>query len=168
MSPTFSDHSTPTGQRVRMLRRARHLTQRELARRTGLAEPFLSRIENGRAQPSVRTLERLANGLGLAIGDLLGAGPGSFRAACPVSQSGRCIAELIYRPGRTLTWPAERYTPRQIALLRLSNYVVQFGSPEALAALETVLRGMMKLPGTRRDPRWLRVLNRRAERKPLP
>jgi transcriptional regulator with XRE-family HTH domain len=148
------------GARLRAIRRARGFTQRTLARRTGLAEPFLSRLENGRAHPSLQTVERLARGLDVTITDLLGAPPRSFTPTCPVSQSGRCIAELIYRPAGRMEVPAEGYTPQQIRLLRLSNHLVQFGTPEALAAFETVLSGLLKLPGTRGDRRRLRAMTR--------
>ncbi|MBI4476661.1 MAG: helix-turn-helix transcriptional regulator [Acidobacteria bacterium] len=140
------------------MRRGKRFTQQEVARRTGLAVPFLSRLENARAQPSITTLERLAEGLGVTVGDLLETGPGRARTACPVSRTGRCIAELIYRPGRTTVWQAERYSAKQIELLRLCNYLVQFGGPSTLVALETVMRAMLKLPTTRRHQQWLRTL----------
>ncbi|MBI2834406.1 MAG: helix-turn-helix domain-containing protein [Acidobacteria bacterium] len=158
MSHASDDHHLTIGKRIRATRRARRLTQHALARRTGLSEPFLSRIENGRAEPSLRTIERIARGLEVTIGDLIAAPPQAFRPPCPVTTSGRCIAELIYRPSRTLPFPSEGYTPKQIELLRLSNYLVQFGTPEALSALETVMRAMLKLRGTRRNAQWLRLL----------
>ena len=45
-----------------LLRRARNgagLTQRDLARRSGVAQPAIARIESGRVVPRVDTLERL-------------------------------------------------------------------------------------------------------------
>ena len=65
---------------------------------------------------------------------------------------------VLFSPGPRTARAGERYTMRQIRLLRLANYLAQFASPDTLAALETVMRGMLKLPGTRRDPRWLRAL----------
>ncbi len=162
MANTRHRQPATLGDRIRMVRRTRRLTQRQVARKTGMAEPFLSRVENGRAQPSLQTIERLAAALDVTIGDLLAVDPGNFKPSCPVTQSGRCIAELIYHPGPGGHWPQERYTSRQIALLRLSNYLVQFGSAETLTALETVMRGMLKLPSTRRNRRWLRALKARG------
>ncbi|MDD6675368.1 MAG: helix-turn-helix transcriptional regulator [Lactimicrobium massiliense] len=49
---------------------ARHqagLTQKELARRTGIAQPDISKLEHGNANPSVRTLLRLAKGMGMQL-----------------------------------------------------------------------------------------------------
>lgn len=41
-----------------------HITQQELANRTGINRADLSRIENGNANPSLKTLKRIAAGLG--------------------------------------------------------------------------------------------------------
>lgn len=151
------------GHRIRTIRRSRQLTQRELARRAQLAEPFVSRVENDRAEPSLATLGRLAAAMDVTMGDLVAAEPARFKPTCPVSRSGRCIAELIYRPGPRAQLTEERYTPRQIKLLRLANYLVECASPDTQNALETVMRGMLKLPGTARDPRRLRGLSSPAE-----
>ncbi len=45
-------------------RRESGLSQQELARRTGITQADISKIENGNANPSIKTLKRLANGLG--------------------------------------------------------------------------------------------------------
>jgi uncharacterized protein len=49
---------------VRQARRRRRLTQRELAARTGVAQTTIARIETGRHQPTIETLNRLLNGAG--------------------------------------------------------------------------------------------------------
>lgn len=41
-----------------------HLTQRELSDMTGIAQGDISKIENGNANPSIKTLDRLADALG--------------------------------------------------------------------------------------------------------
>ncbi len=45
-------------------REASGLTQQELSRRTGITQADISKLENGNANPSIRTLKRLAAGLG--------------------------------------------------------------------------------------------------------
>ena len=45
-------------------REAAGLTQSELARKTGIAQGDISKIENGNANPSIKTLKRLARGMG--------------------------------------------------------------------------------------------------------
>ena len=48
-------------------RKASGLTQRELSERTGIAQGDISKLENGNANPSIRTLQRLANAMGMAV-----------------------------------------------------------------------------------------------------
>ena len=43
------------------------LTQKELSERTGIAQGDISRLEKGNANPSVRTLQRLASGMGMIL-----------------------------------------------------------------------------------------------------
>ncbi len=47
---------------------ARHnsgMTQKELSERTGIAQSDISKLESGNANPSLKTLKRLADGLGM-------------------------------------------------------------------------------------------------------
>ena len=48
-------------------RQEQHLTQQELADRTGIYRSDISKLENGSANPSLRTLKRLADGLGMQL-----------------------------------------------------------------------------------------------------
>lgn len=48
-------------------RKSQNLTQQELAERTGIDRADISKIENGNANPSLRTLKRLANGMGMKL-----------------------------------------------------------------------------------------------------
>lgn len=48
-------------------REERDLTQKQLAEATGIAQADISRLENGTANPSLRTLKRLAAGLGMTL-----------------------------------------------------------------------------------------------------
>lgn len=48
-------------------RNASGLTQKDLAERTGIAQADISRIENGNANPSLKTLQRLAAGMGMKL-----------------------------------------------------------------------------------------------------
>ncbi|UFU06723.1 cupin domain-containing protein [Ruania halotolerans] len=58
------------GDRLRVLRRARSLTLRSLAERTGLSVALLSQIENGKTDPSVETLRKLAKVFDSDLADL--------------------------------------------------------------------------------------------------
>lgn len=48
-------------------RRTSGLTQKELSERTGIAQGDISKLENGNANPSIRTLQRLASGMGMTL-----------------------------------------------------------------------------------------------------
>ncbi len=48
-------------------RKASGLTQKDLADRTGIAQADISKLENGNANPSLRTLQRLAAGMGMKL-----------------------------------------------------------------------------------------------------
>lgn len=43
------------------------LTQKQLSERTGIAQADISKLENGNANPSLRTLQRLAAGMGMKV-----------------------------------------------------------------------------------------------------
>ncbi len=43
------------------------LTQSELAKKTGIAQGDISKIENGNGNPSIKTLKRLAKGMGKTL-----------------------------------------------------------------------------------------------------
>ena len=43
------------------------LTQKQLSERTGIAQADISKLERGNANPSLRTLQRLAAGMGMNI-----------------------------------------------------------------------------------------------------
>lgn len=45
----------------------RDLTQKQLAEMTGITQADISRFENGTGNPSLRTLKRLAEGLGMSL-----------------------------------------------------------------------------------------------------
>ncbi|MDR1916198.1 MAG: helix-turn-helix domain-containing protein [Synergistaceae bacterium] len=44
-----------------------NLTQEELARKTGIRQSNISRIENGNCSPTVATLQQIANGVGKTL-----------------------------------------------------------------------------------------------------
>ena len=59
--------SVNIGDRLRELREARNISMRALASRSGLSANALSMIERGKASPSVSTLYKLADALGVSI-----------------------------------------------------------------------------------------------------
>lgn len=49
------------------LRGAQGLTQSELSERTGIKQSELSKLENGKANPTLETLQKIAKGLGMRL-----------------------------------------------------------------------------------------------------
>lgn len=43
------------------------LTQKQLSERTGIAQADISKLESGNGNPSVKTLQRLAAGMGMSV-----------------------------------------------------------------------------------------------------
>ena len=81
------------GLAVRAERIARAMSLGDLARASGLSKTILSRIEGGEANPSVETLWRVSQALGLPLGALLDpeASPAARRIP---SRSGRRMARI--------------------------------------------------------------------------
>jgi len=48
------------GERLRVLREAKKLSQGDVEKRTGLLRCYVSRVENGHTVPSIETLEKMA------------------------------------------------------------------------------------------------------------
>lgn len=55
------------GLRIRQLREARGMTQSQLQARSGVSRSYLSRIESGQMTPSLGTLEKIAESLGVGL-----------------------------------------------------------------------------------------------------
>jgi len=55
------------GQRIAVLRRAAGLSQEAFADRCGFARSYMSRIERGKANPSLDAIETLAGGLKVSV-----------------------------------------------------------------------------------------------------
>ena len=55
------------GARIAELRKAKGMTQKDLAEATGLIQPNIARIENGRYSTSLDTLAKIAEALGARL-----------------------------------------------------------------------------------------------------
>ena len=67
--------SIDVAHRLRQLRESEQISMRELARRSGLSANALSMIERGRVSPSVSTLYKIAEALGVSITRFFGEEP---------------------------------------------------------------------------------------------
>jgi transcriptional regulator with XRE-family HTH domain len=57
--------------RIKALRARRKITQAELAERAGISHGYLARLETGRQDPTITTLEKLAKALKVPVEKLL-------------------------------------------------------------------------------------------------
>lgn len=69
------------GHRLRHHRKARHLTLESLGDLVGRPAPYLSLLENGKREPTLSQVSRLADALGISVQDLLSDEPPNRRAA---------------------------------------------------------------------------------------
>jgi transcriptional regulator with XRE-family HTH domain len=61
------------GELVRRLREQRGLSLRALATATDFSPSFISQLENGQVSPSIASMERIANTLGVTLGEFFNA-----------------------------------------------------------------------------------------------
>jgi transcriptional regulator with XRE-family HTH domain len=69
--PALDPLARRLGASIRARRRALGLTMQEVAKASGISQPFLSQIERGLARPSMRSLDRIAQTLGSSAMSLL-------------------------------------------------------------------------------------------------
>ena len=65
------DPNVQFGRRIRELRLERGFSQEEFADRIHLDRTYVSGIERGRRNPTLRTLQQFATGLGISLSKLL-------------------------------------------------------------------------------------------------
>jgi transcriptional regulator with XRE-family HTH domain len=70
-SQSENDGGLQVAAAVRDLRHVRNLSQRQLASRMGVPRTYISKIENGKAMPTLNSLDRLAKALKVDIASLL-------------------------------------------------------------------------------------------------
>ena len=140
--------SVEIGQRLMAARVQRGLAQMDVARSAGLAPSYLSRIENGRIQPTFRTVMQIATALRVGLHELADAPASgeSPRGPCPVTARGKCLLDLIAAEA-----DAEHYSPREIRLIRSFASWLKSCTPERLRAMEVLLEDLSR--AAREDPR---------------
>ena len=79
---------------VRDLRHVRNLSQRQLAARMGVPRTYISKIENGKAMPTLSSLDRLARALQVDISALLRDAPTRHLDETAVLMTDPFLAEI--------------------------------------------------------------------------
>jgi hypothetical protein len=100
------------------------------------------------------TAQKIATALRVPLSELLESTPPQRRnQRCPVTAKGTCLIDLIDPKWESGSGEhGERYTPRQIRLMRRFTALVREGSPELLKSLEVVVGGLLK-PGKPKQKR---------------
>lgn len=131
------------GRRLAAARLQRGLSQCTVARLAGLAPSYISRIENGRVQPTFRTVLKIAGGLRIAPEEIVDPPPDPrtrSRRSCPVSHNGRCMLDLL-RSETQIEREHDRdaYSPRQIRLMKQLAAWVRDAPNDRLRAMEILI-----------------------------
>lgn len=149
------------GTKVIQIRNQKNLTQQQVSRKSGIAPSYLSRIENRRIEPGPKTLRRIADALGVHVSEFFQDTPASLeKSHCAITSSGSCIMDLLRSArGKASRAMAETYSPQQLQLLRMANYLIQSGDNRLLSALDLLLGSLLgSLSGSKSKPRDLRFL----------
>lgn len=139
------------GRRLAAARLQRGLSQAAVSRRAKIAPSYLSRIERGRINPTLRTVARIASAIRVPLAEITGPGPlatGDL-AICPVSPRGACLLDLIRSDtgGGDPMGSVETFTPRQIRLMRRFTAWVQAAPGEKMRAMEVLLADLFQAAG---------------------
>ncbi len=70
MPENIQKRAEHVGKTIKKLRKEHSLKQTELAKKSGLPQSHISRLEAGAHSPSFKTLEKIAKALGVTVGDL--------------------------------------------------------------------------------------------------
>ena len=79
---------------VRDLRKIRNLSQRQLAGRMGVPRTYISKIENGKAMPTLNSLDRLAKALQVDMSALLRDAPKRHQTEADMLTADPFLAEM--------------------------------------------------------------------------
>jgi transcriptional regulator with XRE-family HTH domain len=91
----WKDHLHRLGQHIRNQRRFAQMSQRQLARLADLSDTYMSQLERGLHEPSIRVLRSLAQSLGIEPHELI-----MYAAGLPVDQTEVSTEDAIRRDTR--------------------------------------------------------------------
>lgn len=132
---------------IMQIRSQKGMSQRQLSERSGIAGSYLSRIENRHIEPRPKTLRKIAEALGVPVSDLFQERPSEVASLrCLITASGKCVMDLLRASrGKPPLPGSESYTPRQLQLLRMANYLIQSGDGRLVDSLEVVLGALLSV-----------------------
>ena len=139
------------GKAIHSARLAFGWTQKELGKNAGLAVSYISRIENGRIQPTMATVGRIARALDTSASELMRHAedfPSIKGHRCPVSHTGQCIGEQIRSArGPRPEGQGAAYGEEALDLLRMTEMIATRGNAELRRALAIMLESLVDKVG---------------------
>ncbi len=134
------------GKRILELRLKSKRTQQQVSELTGLAVSYLSRLDNDRMSPSIRTLTKISEALHVPLTSFFDDKPVlEAQDRCPVSLSGRCILDQLFvGQGRRPKTNLESYSPQQLEILRACNFLLHKGDKETVTMLSLLMKSLTK------------------------
>lgn len=67
----MNEESRKLGENIRRIRTSKGISQGEIARRLEVDKGFVSNIENGKTNPTLATIAKLAKALNVSVGELM-------------------------------------------------------------------------------------------------
>jgi transcriptional regulator with XRE-family HTH domain len=67
----MTNESSKLGKNLKRIRTAKRITQGDIVRKLGLGRGFISNIENGKANPTLSTITKIAKAIGVSVGELM-------------------------------------------------------------------------------------------------
>ncbi len=67
----MNDESKKLGQNLRRIRTKKAISQTRIAKELGIDRAFISNIENGKTNPTLSTIAKLAKAVGVSIDELI-------------------------------------------------------------------------------------------------
>ena len=98
------------GEKLKALRKERGLTLQKVAASAGLSKAFVGQIESGRANPSLASLKRVADALGIPLAALFESPDGGKETAAPEPDGAGEVRVVRQDRRKMLVWPG-RKTP---------------------------------------------------------
>lgn len=67
----MKDESAKLGSNLKRIRTKKNISQGDIAKELGVSRGFISTIENGKANPTLATIAKLAKSIGVSVNELL-------------------------------------------------------------------------------------------------
>jgi transcriptional regulator with XRE-family HTH domain len=108
------------GRKIKDIRTAKGMSQEELEAKSGVARSVIQRLESGKANPTMNSLEPLAKALGVSVQIGFGVSSSTPKISQPQDEP------VFLRSAQVLQWLAESGPVRQAVVLYLLSKDVSY------------------------------------------